>query len=69
MGKGMDSERKKRYLWSFGWVNKLHKTYGTISWFLEQEALLKYFTKQLGVYTDRSLVCHPEIAREGIEFD
>ena len=37
--------------------------------FLEQETLLQYYAKELGVESDRSPVCHPEIAGEGIEFD
>ena len=37
--------------------------------FLEQETLLQYYAKELGVETDRSPVCHPEIAGEGIEFN
>ena len=37
--------------------------------FLEQETLLQYYAKKLGVESDRSPVCHPEIAGEGIEFD
>ena len=37
--------------------------------FLEQETLLQYYGKLLGVETDRSPKCHPEIAGEGIEFN
>ena len=37
--------------------------------FMEQETLLQYYCKQLGVESDRSPKCHPEIAREGIEFN
>ena len=37
--------------------------------FLGQETLLQYYAKQLGVESDRSPVCHPEIAGEGIEFN
>ena len=37
--------------------------------FLEQETLLQYYCRQLGVESDRSPKCHPEIAGEGIEFD
>ena len=37
--------------------------------FLEQETLLQYYAKELGVESDRSPVCHPEIGGEGIEFD
>ena len=37
--------------------------------FLEQETLLQYYCKKLGVESDRSPKCHPEIAGEGIEFD
>ena len=37
--------------------------------FLEQETLLQYYAKQLGVESDRSPVYHPEIAGEGIEFN
>ena len=37
--------------------------------FLEQETLLQYYSSLLGVESDRSPVCHPEIAGEGIEFN
>lgn len=37
--------------------------------FLEQETLLQCYAKELGVESDRSPVCHPEIAGEGIEFN
>ena len=36
---------------------------------MNQEILLQFYCKQLGVKTDRSPVAHPEIAGEGIEFD
>ena len=36
---------------------------------MEQETLLQYYAKELGVESDRSPVCHPEIGGEGIEFD
>ena len=37
--------------------------------FLEQEILLQYYAKELGVESDRSPVCHPEITGEEIEFN
>ena len=37
--------------------------------FLEEETLLQYYARELGVESDRSPKCHPEIAGEGIEFD
>ena len=37
--------------------------------FLNQETLLQFYCKHIGVKTDRSPVAHPEIAGEGIEFD
>ena len=37
--------------------------------FLEQETLLQYYSKKLGVQSDRTPISHPEVAGEGIEFD
>ena len=37
--------------------------------FLEEETLLQYHGRLLGVVVDRTPKCHPEIAGEGIEYD
>ena len=36
--------------------------------FLEEDTLLKYYAKQMGVYVDFTPKCHPEVAREGDKF-
>jgi hypothetical protein len=37
--------------------------------FIEEETLLQYHGRQLGVTIDRTLKCHPEMAGEGIEYN
>ena len=37
--------------------------------FAEEETLLQYHGRFLGVIVDRTPKCHPEIAGEGIEYD
>jgi hypothetical protein len=37
--------------------------------FIEEETLLQYHEKALGVIVDRTLKCHPEVAGEGIEYN
>ena len=36
--------------------------------FMEQETLLMFYGKQMGVTVDRTPKCHPELAGEGIEY-
>jgi hypothetical protein len=37
--------------------------------FIEEETLLQYHGRQLGVIIDRTPKCHPEMAGEGIEYN
>jgi hypothetical protein len=37
--------------------------------FIEEETLLQYHGRQLGVVIDRTPKCHPEMAGEGIEYN
>jgi hypothetical protein len=37
--------------------------------FVEEETLLQYHGRQLGVIIDRTPKCHPEMAGEGIEYN
>jgi hypothetical protein len=37
--------------------------------FMEQETILQFYAKQLGVMIDRTPKCHPEVAGEGIEYN
>ena len=37
--------------------------------FIEEETLLQYHGRQLGVTIDRTPKCHPEMAGEGIEYN
>ena len=36
--------------------------------FMEQETVLQFYARQLGVMIDRTPKCHPEVAGEGIEY-
>jgi len=35
---------------------------------MEQETMLQFYARQLGVMIDRTPKCHPEVAGEGIEY-
>ena len=46
----------------------LRNMMSTLIDFVNEETLLQYHGKMLGVIVDRSPKCHPEVAGEGIEY-